>query len=261
MTSSSYLFASDSYVSPEFRPSFLTRSWPSLTFYTRMLWIVLKAAADAKKKRYDGETWARSSETTVRALEKTGCRLEIKGLEHFRTLQGPCVFIANHMSTLETFALPAMIQPWKPVTFIVKQNLLNYPFFGSVLGARSPIVVGRTNPREDLTRVLEQGTQRLTEGQSVIVFPQSTRTPQFEPAKFNTIGIKLAKRAGVPVIPLALKSDAWTNGHLLKDFGPIFPERIIRFAFHAPLSVIGQGKEEHRQIVAFITSQMDAWKE
>lgn len=257
---SSYLFDSNSYLSPEFRPSFLIRSWPSLAFYTQMLLIVLKAANDAKKKRYDGETWARSSETTVLALEKIGCRFEVKGLEHFRALPGPCVFIANHMSTLETFALPAMIQPWKSVTFIVKQSLLNYPFFGSVLGARSPIVVGRTNPREDLSIVLEQGTQRLTKGQSVIVFPQSTRTPKFEPAQFNTIGVKLAKRAGVPVIPVALKSDAWTNGKLFKDFGPIIPERIIRFAFHAPLSITGQGKEEHRQIIAFITSQMNMWE-
>ena len=97
---------------------------------------------------------------------------------------------------------------------MVKESLLKYPFFGPVLGSREPIVVGRSNPREDLVAVLEGGEARLKQGRSVIVFPQSTRSSVFDPAHFNTIGVKLAKRAGVPVIPVALKTDAWGNGNL-----------------------------------------------
>ncbi|MBW2177934.1 MAG: hypothetical protein JRH03_13480, partial [Deltaproteobacteria bacterium] len=47
---------------------------------------------------------------------------------------------------------------------------------------------------------------------SVLVFPQTTRGLRFDPDKFNTLGIKLARRAKVPVIPVAVKADAWGVG-------------------------------------------------
>ena len=219
MTTSSHLFDANWYLTSPRTPSFLSRVSPNLGFYAPMIWIVFKAGCNAMRNQYDGEAWAQSSEGIAHALESVGCRIEAAGMEHFRSLEGPCVFIGNHMSTLETFVLPSMIQPWKDVTFVVKESLLKYPFFGPVLGSREPIV-GRSNPREDLVAVLEGGEARLKQGRSVIVFPQSTRSSVFDPAHFNTIGVKLAKRAGVPVIPVALKTDAWGNGNLLKDFGP-----------------------------------------
>ena len=221
MTTSSHLFDANWYLTSPRTPSFLSRISPNLGFYAPMIWIVFKAGCNAMRNQYDGEAWAQSSEGIAHALESVGCRIEAAGMEHFRSLEGPCVFIGNHMSTLETFVLPSMIQPWKDVTFVVKESLLKYPFLGPVLGSLERIVVGRSNPREDLVAVLEGGEARLKQGRSVIVFPQSTRSSVFDPAHFNTIGVKLAKRAGVPVIPVALKTDAWGNGNLLKDFVPV----------------------------------------
>ena len=142
---------------------------------------------------------------------------------------------------------------------MVKESLLKYPFFGPVLGSREPIVVGRSNPREDLVAVLEGGEARLKQGRSVIVFPQSTRSSVFDPAHFNTIGVKLAKRAGVPVIPVALKTDAWGNGNLLKDFGPVDVKKTIHFEFGAPMRIEGTGKAEHQQITEFIINRLGVW--
>lgn len=249
----------NTYQSPERQPGFIARCWPSLAFYTKLLWIVYKAGSKANWDRYDGTAWALSSEEVLRLLERIGCRLDVSGLEHVRGVDGPCVFVGNHMSTLETFVLPCFIQPWRNVTFVVKQSLLKYPLFGEVLRSRKPIVVGRANPREDLGVVLGKGSEKLAEGTSIIVFPQSTRSPVFDPTHFNTIGVKLAKRAGVPVVPLALKTDAWSNGSRFKDFGPIHTERTVRFAFGEPLSISGQGKEEHHRICAFIADKMAEW--
>ena len=143
MTTSSHLFDANWYLTSPRTPSFLSRISPNLGFYAPMIWIVFKAGCNAMRNQYDGEAWAQSSEGIAHALESVGCRIEAAGMEHFRSLEGPCVFIGNHMSTLETFVLPSMIQPWKDVTFVVKESLLKYPFFGPVLGSREPIVVGR----------------------------------------------------------------------------------------------------------------------
>ncbi len=106
---------------------------------------------------------------------------------------------------------------------------------------------------------MEGGMERLKAGRSIIIFPQTTRTHQFDPEQFNTIGVKLAKKAGVPVIPIALKTDAWGNGRFIKDFGKINPARKVYFAFGAPMPVAGRGTEEHEAVIRFIRANLDLW--
>ena len=233
--------------------------WPNLAFYRRILLIVYRASAKAKRGIYDDAAWSASSLDTVRALEHVGVRFEISGLDHVAQLEGPCVFIGNHMSILETYVLPVLLLPFMPITFVVKQSLLDYPFFGHVMRSRDPITVGRTNPRDDLKSVLDGGVERLAKGISIVIFPQSTRTAAFDPKLFNTIGVKLAKRASVPVIPIALKTDAWGNGRLHKDIGRIDPSRTVHFAFGAPLRIADRGSEEHEEIIRFISAHLAEW--
>ncbi len=239
--------------------SFFARSFPSLSFYTRFAGFVFSGSDRARRGRYSDEDWSRSSLQVLRALEDVGVRIEITGTEHFSRLAGPCVFIGNHMSTLEAFVLPTIIQPLKRVAFVVKKSLVEYPIFGHLMRSRSPIVVGRTNPREDLHAVFEGGRERLQSGISIVVFPQRTRSPLFDPAAFNSIGIKLAKRAQVPVVPLALKTDAWGNGACLKEFGSIDPAKAVHFAFGEALRVQGSGAAEHQQVVGFIRENLVGW--
>jgi 1-acyl-sn-glycerol-3-phosphate acyltransferase len=172
---------------------------------------------------------------------------------------GPAVFIANHMSTLENFVLPCIIQPVKETTFIVKQSLVTTPVFGPVMRSRDPVLVNRVNPREDLRTVLEEGSKKLAAGRSIVVFPQSTRSLDFKPAEFNTLGIKLALKAGVPVVPIALKTDAWGVGKIMKEFGPLDKNKKVHFAFGKPMEIKGRGADEHRGIIAFIQDNLARW--
>ncbi|MFA5354082.1 MAG: lysophospholipid acyltransferase family protein, partial [Thermodesulfovibrionales bacterium] len=217
------------------------------------------ASGQAKRGRYPTARWAESSRAILTALESVGVKVEITGLENILSVEGPCVFIGNHMSTLETFVLPAIIAPFKDATFVVKQSLVDYPVFRFVMRSRNPVTVGRSNPREDLKAVLEGGAERLKEGRSMIIFPQSTRSERFDPAEFNSIGIKLAKKAGVPVIPIAMKTDAWGNGRLLKDFGRIDPSKAVHVAFGSPMTIKDRGTEEHEAIISFIQAKLKEW--
>lgn len=249
----------NSYMTPDGKSTFLSRLFPSVTHYARLLMVVINAGRMAGRGEYRAEDWIKSSQNSIRSLELTGTRFHIEGLEHFKSIEEPCVFIGNHMSTLETFALPSIIEPFKPVTFVTKDSLLKYPFFGKVLASRNPIVVGRVNPREDLTTMLKEGEKRLSGGVSIIVFPQSTRSMCFDLTAFNSIGVKLARRSGAPIIPVAVKSDVWSVGRFLKDIGPIIPSREVHFRFGPAIRVEGNGKQEHEQICDFISASLKEW--
>lgn len=242
-------------------PSGIAKIWPSLCFYSCFIGIVIKASRLAKAGRYDGEEWTKSSLEVLRLLERIGLQIEISGLTEFTSFDGPCVIIGNHMSMMETLLLPVMIQPLKPVTFVIKESLLTYPVFRHVMRSRDPVAVTRTNPRQDLKTVLEEGAKRLGEGTSIIVFPQTTRTTSFDPAEMTSIGVKLAKKAEVPIVPLALRTDAWMNGKYLKDFGRLNVRRKVYFAFGSALRVIGKGNEEQHRITEFIAAQLTNWNE
>lgn len=249
------------YRTPERKIGWLSRLFPSLCFYLKVMSIVWHDSRQVRRGHYDSAAWHDGSVSTIKALETVGCRFEATGMENLAGIDRPCIFIGNHMSSLETFALPALIMPHGfDLAYVVKSSLLNFPVFSDLVAVRDPVVVERVNPREDLKMVMEEGARRLEQGRSLIIFPQHTRAVEFDPHKFNSIGIKLAKKTGAVVVPVALLTWAWSTGKMIKDFGPIIPSRTVHFAFGEPMEIAGNGKEEQQRTVDFIQEKLEAWK-
>lgn len=241
-------------------PHGLSKLFPSLFFYSKLLFgPFLWLCVQARQGKCDDTCWVKGSVWFSNQIEELGCPIVVEGLDYLAKVEKPCVIIANHMSTLETFVLPGIIRPFMPCTFVVKDSLVKLPLFGAVMRSRNPVVLGRKNPREDLVHLLREGCKRLEQGISLIIFPQSTRMPVFDPHKFNTIGEKLAKKADVPIIPLALKTDAWTAGSVIKEIGPIHAGLPVHFRFGEPQRVQGTGKELHEEFCQFISQSLDEW--
>ncbi|MCF8259317.1 MAG: 1-acyl-sn-glycerol-3-phosphate acyltransferase [Melioribacteraceae bacterium] len=232
---------------------------PSFVFYRGVIKVVLESYWQAKNKAYDRYRWVEASLNVLRAAERAGIDVEITGMDNLRKFEGPAVFLGNHMSSLETMVLPALIQPVKPSLFVIKKELADFPFMGKVVMARDSITVGRANPREDLKLVMEDGSKTLKSGKSIIIFPQRTRNLYFEKKSFNTLGVKLAKRNGVPVVPFALVTDAWGTGKLIKDFGKIDISKPVKFAFGEHINIETSGNDENQQIINFIETKFIEW--
>lgn len=257
-------FKSDSYHTAEDTPRALLDKLvlnTRLYFIGKFIGVILKSRSLALKGEYDSKAWVSSSYDIFKFTEECGGRFHITGLDNIRNCEGPVVFVSNHMSTLETMVFPCIIAPLMKVTYIVKDSLINHPFFGPIMRSRDPIVVSRSNSREDLLTVMNKGQVLLAEGTSIIVFPQSTRTANFSPKDLNSLGVKLASKANVQVVPIAIKTDFWENGKYLKDLGPIDRSKPIHIAFGEPVVINGTGKEEHKQVVDFISSHFEKWKE
>lgn len=232
----------------------------SFYFNCRYLKELFKNRKLALSGVYDTERWALSSFEIMTFIEDCGGKFHITGLENVEAVKDePVVFVSNHMSALETFVFPCLIAPVKPVVFVVKDSLTKNFIFGPIMRARNPIAVGRKDPRADFVKVLSEGQTKISEGSSVIVFPQSTRTVDFVPETFNSMGVKLAIKAGVKVVPIAIKTDFWLNGRLVKDLARVRRQNEIHIKFGEPISVVSNGKAEHQAIVDFIKENFDVW--
>lgn len=253
------LYEGGVYRTPSTNVGLLGTVSPTACVYPSFIRNVWQSSALARKGCYGFEDWIDSSMRVLRALERVGVDVEVSGAEHLQELDGGAVIIGNHMSTMETVILPALIGTIRPVTFIIKDSLFRTPIFRDIVETIDAIGVTRTQPRQDLKTVLQEGGDRLGKGTSIVVFPQTTRALDFDPEQFSSIGVKLAQRAKVPIIPLALSTQAWANGRWLKDFGGIDPSCPVRIAFGAPIDVEGRGQAEHQQVVDFIARHLANW--
>ncbi|HZY25102.1 MAG TPA: lysophospholipid acyltransferase family protein [Bacteroidales bacterium] len=231
----------------------------SVYFTLKYANIVLRTRKEALRGTYDTKAWTDSSFEILKFIENAGGIFHITGMENITRSPGSVLFISNHMSTLETMILPSIIGTQKELTFVVKESLVKHPLFGDVMRTRNPIVVGRTDPRKDLEAVMNEGVEKLNKGISIVIFPQSTRSVEFKPEDFNSLGVKLAKKAGVKVVPIALKTDFWGNGKVIKEIGPLDHKKHIHIKFGEPMSITGNGKDENQKIIEFIKASLEEW--
>ncbi|MFC1876855.1 lysophospholipid acyltransferase family protein [Thermodesulfobacteriota bacterium] len=251
--------AHSDYQTPKNQSFWPAQRLPGLFLYSRIILVILAASRCCSKNTYSLDKKIAGSTRILNTLERIGANVFVENMSAFINLKAPCVFVANHMSALEAFILPRFIMPYRKITFVVKKSLTRYPIFKHAINSLDPIVVDRKNPRKDLRAVLDQGFNFLKQNISVLIFPQTTRSLRFDPAQFNTLGIKLAKKSCLPIVPIALKTDAWGMGRLLKDFGKIDPSKPVRMTFGDPIHVIGNGKQAHQEILAFIGDTLRNW--
>jgi 1-acyl-sn-glycerol-3-phosphate acyltransferase len=129
--------------------------------------------------------------------------LRVEGLDIFDDLDGPVIFIANHSSHLDT-ALLLTTLPIEWQRKVAVGAAADYFFdawwraVGSALAfATFPIERGGVGLSETPTRL-------LSEGWSLVMFPEGTRSPDGWTRRFRLGAAYLAHAAGVPVVPVGL---------------------------------------------------------
>lgn len=147
-----------------------------------------------------------------------GVKHEITGQENIPKGQ-PVVVLAKHQSTWETMFLQLHFHP---ISTILKRELLRIPCFGWGLALLRPIPIDRSNPRQALKKVKELGLKRLASGNSVLVFPEGTRTAVGEAGSYARSGADIALNAKVSILPVAHNAGSyWPMDTILKRPGII----------------------------------------
>lgn len=151
------------------------------------------------KRHYLVYPWARFG---ARAwLRLSGVGVKVRGLELLDPKQ-PYVFVANHRSYLDTAAL--FVFTGRRIGVLAKKELLKVPVLGVGMGFVNVMAIDRTN-RESAIRTTEAAARRIQSGVSFGVFVEGTRAKPGELVPFKKGAFYMARQAGVPVVPVAIK--------------------------------------------------------
>lgn len=127
-----------------------------------------------------------------------GVHVEVKGTE--RIPSGPCIFAANHTSSADAPAVVGAIP--RRIAILLKRSLFDWPIVGQAFHLAHFIPVDRFN-RESAIESVDKAIEALRNGQSFLIYPEGTRSPDGRLQQFKKGTAVMAIKSGVPVVPVA----------------------------------------------------------
>ena len=159
-----------------------------------------------------------------------GVRVHVKGTE--RIPPGTCIFAANHTSSADAPAVVGAIP--RRISILLKRSLFGWPIVGQAFQLEHFIPVDRFN-RDSAIESVERATEALRQGQSFLIYPEGTRSPDGRLQQFKKGIAVMAIKSGVPIVPIACsgahrvmeKRKLYIKpGHILVEFlEPIDPSK------------------------------------
>jgi 1-acyl-sn-glycerol-3-phosphate acyltransferase len=131
----------------------------------------------------------------VRAV---GVKVRVVGIE--RIPPGVCLFAANHTSSADAPAIVGAIP--RRVAILLKESLFRWPIVGQAFRLAHFVPVDRKN-RDSAISSVERATRELRAGQSFLIYPEGTRSPDGRLQAFKKGAVVMAIKAGVPIVPVA----------------------------------------------------------
>jgi 1-acyl-sn-glycerol-3-phosphate acyltransferase len=162
---------------------------------------------------------------------------------------GSHVAFWKHSSSWETIAMMVVLprQVW-----VLKRELLWIPVVGLGIRQMHAIAIDRKGGHTAVAQVIEQGKERLAEGNWVMIFPEGTRMPAGETRRYGVSGTLLAAEADRCIVPVAHNAGSfWPRRGLLKKPGT------VRVVIGSPVAVKGRDvREVNEQIQTWIEARV-----
>jgi 1-acyl-sn-glycerol-3-phosphate acyltransferase len=170
---------------------------PAITIYTIVLGAVSIASSLFDRRGSTAHGCARLWSWLI--LKTTGVRVTVEGLE--RVMPGTAyVFVSNHQSIYDIPVIFASL-PFQ-LRIIAKESMAKFPVLGWHLRRGGHLFVDRRHP--DRAGILKRWRALVSEGLSLIIFAEGTRSWNGRVARFKAGSFLLAIQAGLPIVPIAI---------------------------------------------------------
>lgn len=180
----------------------------------------------------------RFAEIVLRPLFSVLTKRDWRGMEHLPR-EGGVVIVVNHVSYVDPIAVAHFITArGRSARFLAKSGLFRFPIVGRFLRSAGQIPVHRQS--RTAGDALAEAVEAVRRGEAVVVYPEGTitRDPHLWPMVGRTGAVRIALRAGAPLIPIA----QWGAQELLPPYRwwpRILPRKTMRVAAGPPIDLAG----------------------
>ncbi len=155
--------------------------------------------------------------------------VNVKGRQHIDKKQS-YVIVANHLSAYDIFVLYG----WLGIDFkwVMKKELRKIPGLGFGSAAVGHIFIDRSNSAAAL-KSIDEAKKKITNGTSVVFFPEGTRSRSAKLLPFKKGAFKFALELGLPLLPITING---TNKILPNDSANLMPGK-AELIIHPPIDI------------------------
>jgi 1-acyl-sn-glycerol-3-phosphate acyltransferase len=170
---------------------------PAITVYTIVLGAASLVLSLFDNRGYFAHRCARAWSRWI--LATTGVRVAVEGLDRI-TPGTTYIFVSNHQSIYDIPVLFASL-PYQ-LRIIAKESLAKFPVLGWHLKRGGHLFVDRRHP--DRAGILRRWRALVSEGLSLMIYAEGTRSPDGRVGRFKGGSFLLAIEAGLPIVPLSV---------------------------------------------------------
>lgn len=209
---------------------------PTIAVYTIVLGFASVTSSFFDRRGHFAHGCARAWSWLI--LATTGVDVSVRGLE--RLVPGKTyVFVANHQSIYDIpclfWSLPFQLR------IIAKDSLGKFPVLGAHLKRTGHLLVDRRKP--DRSSVFDWAGRLTSNGLSLIIFPEGTRSRDGFMGKFKGGSIMLAMQAGLPLVPISVVG----SRHVMKKGELTTRPGHVTLVVHEPIETVAS---EHASVAA-----------
>jgi 1-acyl-sn-glycerol-3-phosphate acyltransferase len=180
-------------------------------------------------------------------LALSGVRVVVHNRERLAGAD-PRIFAANHLSW---FDIPALASILKRGKFVSKAEVFRVPIFGAAMTYAGMIPVDRQN-RKAAFGAYSEATKRISEGKSVVVYPEGSRGYEYALRPFKKGPFVMAIDAGAPIVPVLIHG---THEVLGKGKFLVRPGRVDVHLLE-PVSVEGMNYDDRESLASEVRSRI-----
>jgi 1-acyl-sn-glycerol-3-phosphate acyltransferase len=168
------------------------------------------------------------------ALGILGIRVMVAGGEHIQRGRA-ALYAVNHASNVEPPIIFAVLRELTPrLKVVYKAVLRKLPILGRGFDAVGFVPIEREN-RERATQAIDQAARSVQSGNSLLMFPEGTRSRTGELLPFKKGAFVLAIKVQAPVVPTAIFGAA----RAMRPGSPLIWPTTVRVHFGAPIETAG----------------------
>jgi 1-acyl-sn-glycerol-3-phosphate acyltransferase len=143
----------------------------------------------------------------------------IEIFEQVRRESGPFLIACKHQSGVETVIFSLFLNNFN---ILAKEEMKKVPLIGSYMKHLGFIFIDRSSGRKAIEMLFEKGARSISEGKSLLIFPEGSRSAFGERGKYHVGVAMLYDKLRVPIVPVALNAGAvWAKKSIIKLPGVI----------------------------------------